>query len=80
MSKVLLKVKKGKRTALKMEVKGLLVDRLVGVWHCSLSTDLSASPAKVNAAMVDYSGAVLISETLCPHLKTLLIREDFGAQ
>ena len=71
-SKFLRKVTKGKSPAVKVEVRGLLVDKIIGAFLCTLSADLSKVPASLEVSVADYTGSSLTPEFLCGLLKTLL--------
>ena len=71
-SKFLRKVFKGKSPAVKAEVRGLLVDKILGAFLCTLSADLSKVPASLEVSVTDFTGSSLTPDFLCGLLKTLL--------
>ena len=54
------------------KVKGILIDKVCGVVHCSLSVDMKdREESHLNFNMMDYGRGLLTPSQLCSHIKTL---------
>ena len=73
--KILRKVAQGKEIHRKLEVKGLLVDKLYGIMHCSLYVEMGDGASTLKLDMKDCMGSMLWPESLCYHIRAIANRE-----
>ena len=73
--KILRKVAQGKEIHRKLEVKGLLVDKMYGMMHCSLYVEMGDGASILKLDMKDYMGSMLWPESLCYHIRAIANRE-----
>ena len=72
-SKLLQRVLKNKSVEANLQVKGLLLDKTVGVIRCCLSVAITSSgPAKLKFELEDYQGDYLNANSLCAHIDSIL--------
>ena len=71
-SKLLRKINKGKSITSNIEVKGLLLDKVIGVTQCILSVECLTTPCKVHIHIIDYTGSHLTPNSLCFHISSLV--------
>ena len=69
-SKLIRRISKKKSVDKVYKVNGLLVDRMTGLIHCSLTYNSFNSPLKFEA--IKYVGSVLAVHNLCMHLRALI--------
>jgi hypothetical protein len=73
--KILRKVTQGMKIHRRFEVKGLLVDKMHGIMHCSLYVVMGDGASTLKLDMKDYMGSMLWPESLCYHIRAIANRE-----